>query len=29
LEREQIRIARKKIVLLNDVVESALDIYHV
>ena len=29
LEGEQMRIARKKIVLLNDVVESALDIYHV
>jgi 3-phenylpropionate/cinnamic acid dioxygenase small subunit len=29
LEREQLRIARKKIVLLNDVVESVLDINHV
>jgi 3-phenylpropionate/cinnamic acid dioxygenase small subunit len=29
LEGAQMRIARKKIVLLNDVVESVLDIYHV
>jgi 3-phenylpropionate/cinnamic acid dioxygenase small subunit len=28
-EGEQLRIARKKILLLNDVVESVLDIYHV
>ena len=29
LERDHLRIARKKILLLNDVVESVLDIYHV
>ncbi len=28
LDGEQLRIAKKKIVLLNDVVESVLDIYH-
>jgi len=29
LEEEQLRIVRKKIILLNDIVESVLDIYHV
>jgi 3-phenylpropionate/cinnamic acid dioxygenase small subunit len=29
LEKEQLRIVKKKIILLNDVVESVLDIYHV
>jgi 3-phenylpropionate/cinnamic acid dioxygenase small subunit len=29
LEGEQLRVAKKKIILLNDVVESVLDIYHV
>ena len=28
-EGEKLRIAKKKILLLNDVVESVLDIYHV
>lgn len=28
LEGEHVRIAKKKIILLNDVVESVLDIYH-
>ncbi len=29
LEGEQLRVAKKKIIVLNDVVESVLDIYHV
>jgi 3-phenylpropionate/cinnamic acid dioxygenase small subunit len=29
VEKETLRIAKKKIILLNDVVESVLDIYHV
>ena len=28
-EQDRLRIAKKKIILLNDVIESALDIYHV
>lgn len=29
LEADSLRIAKKKIILLNDVIESALDVYHV
>jgi 3-phenylpropionate/cinnamic acid dioxygenase small subunit len=29
MKEETLRIAKKKIILLNDVVESVLDIYHV